>query len=75
MGKIHKACQGYKEWKIKNSPAMKPWRRPEQSSLRMLDVIDIGTMKETSTAELIDEREIEQYLSTTVNKHSGGAST
>jgi hypothetical protein len=58
MGRLLKACQGYPEWKSQHRPEYKPWRYPEQSTLPLLNPSDIGSMQETTSALLIDERAV-----------------
>ena len=41
IGKLHKACLSYDDWKKKNAPDHKPWLHPEQNTLPMLSPADI----------------------------------
>jgi len=62
---VHKAGQGYPEWKAQNAPSYKPWLHPEQSDLPMMDPAELALQRadslenvdESSTNELENEAE------------------
>ncbi|KAJ8015688.1 hypothetical protein DPEC_G00028710 [Dallia pectoralis] len=51
---VHKAGQGYPEWKAKNSPELKPWLYPEQSTLPIMDPAEL-TLQRGDSLENVDE--------------------
>lgn len=64
IGKLHKACLGYEEWKSAHNPTHKPWLFPEQSTLALLNPSDILPMNNNNgsnnAATTPDESGIEE---------------
>ncbi|KAL0974147.1 hypothetical protein UPYG_G00216240 [Umbra pygmaea] len=51
---VHKAGQGYPEWKAQNCPDQKPWLYPEQNTLPMMDPAEL-TLQRGDSLENVDE--------------------
>ncbi|KAL5011783.1 hypothetical protein ScPMuIL_010334 [Solemya velum] len=59
IGRIHKACKDYSDWKRANNPQFKPWLFPEQMTLPHLDMTQIRPLSDVQaqcvSSESIDE--------------------
>ncbi|KAF7228497.1 START domain containing 14 [Nothobranchius furzeri] len=54
MMSVHKAGQNYPAWKQQNSPNLKPWLHPEQSTLATMDPAELSIQRADSL-ENVDE--------------------
>ncbi|KAL2077222.1 hypothetical protein ACEWY4_026726 [Coilia grayii] len=58
---VHKAGQGYPQWKAQNAPSHKPWLYPEQSVLPMMDASELSIQRADSL-ENVDESSTKDAL-------------
>ena len=49
VSKLHKATLGYPEWKSQNKPGLKPWLRPEQNLLPVVNRDDVESVSASSS--------------------------
>lgn len=54
MKSVHKAGQNYLQWKQENSPGLKPWLYPDQSTLPMMNPAELSVQRADSL-ENVDE--------------------
>ncbi|XP_021171740.2 START domain containing 14 [Fundulus heteroclitus] len=54
MKSVHRAGKDYPAWKEKNSPDMKPWLNPKQSTLPMMDPTELS-LQRADSLENVDE--------------------
>ncbi|XP_013860577.1 START domain containing 14 [Austrofundulus limnaeus] len=54
MKSVHRAGQNYLQWKQENSPSLKPWLYPEQSTLPMMNPAQLSVQRADSL-ENVDE--------------------
>ncbi|KAG7465099.1 hypothetical protein MATL_G00172540 [Megalops atlanticus] len=67
---VHKAGQGYLEWKQQNSPDYKPWLHPEQSDLPHMDPVEL-VIQRGDSLENVDESAILDAHENEVAEDSG----
>lgn len=56
---VHKAGQNYPGWKKQNSPDLKPWLHPEQSTIPMMDPAELSIQRADSLENMDESKKLD----------------